>query len=183
MKHIFKLLADAENYRMVVPGMGVEAWMALGRQMLDFEPAGDRWKPGLFRWHNLSVPCGTFFSTGDRAMIGVTYDAKRSRSLWNELEKCGELLPIQIEEYGEAFAWRILNTSDVIDWSRSRFQTLANGNRVVTKAVLRQESFVEGGFLRSGEMPLSPLYFRDESTSFFREYTRCNMTGLIFEGM
>lgn len=181
MKDVFRMLADSENYRFAIPGFGTEAWMALGKELLDFEPAGNRWNPGLFRWNSIEVPCGTFFSTGDHAMIGVTSEAKKSPALWREMENAGELLPFQIDEYGEVFAWRILRNRKVVNWSLSRFTTLKNGNRVVTKPVLKPEAFEEEGFLRSEEMPLRPLYFRNKFSKFLLEYKNCQMTGLIFD--
>jgi hypothetical protein len=117
--NIYLVKTDIENYRFVTSGMGVEAWMSLGREMRDFAPRGNRWKPGVFFWQNFDKPHGTFFSTGDPMFVGVTYEARRSSKIWQQLEKSGELLPIAIEGYGEALLLRVLNSGEAVDWSKS----------------------------------------------------------------
>lgn len=179
---LFKLIPDNTNYQSAGPGFGMEAWIALSRQMVDFEPTGSRWAPGLFQWTDAGRPRGTFFSLIDPTLIGVTDGARRSPKLWAELERCGEFLPITIEGYGQAYAYRILVSGGALDEQNTRFIKLSNGKRAAVKAAFDPSAFHEDGLVRVKDAPLVPLCVQElKSSIIYSEYTRCEMTGLIFD--
>lgn len=185
MIQVSKIWSDSDNYRSTIPGCGQEAWWDIRKELAEFRTLKEHWQLNQpFLWTDFERPIGDFFSLGDPALVGVTYAVKRAKKVWAMLAQAGELLPIQIEKFGEAFVLHVLSSGEAIDFERSETRKLSNGNRVVYKPVVHSSRMVCGKIMRLRDLPLQLLVSSEQNAcELYADYVRCNLTGLYFESI
>ena len=171
--------ADALNYRRVHTAIGVDAWRELWNSLLPHNAVADGWQKQLFFWNTCDETVGDFFDVASQTLIGVNHSAKRAAKVWNLMEKCGELLPIEIEGHGEAFLLHVAAQREALDFEHSKFIPIGD-KKLVRQMVLADRSLVGEELFRMKSNPLSVILSWGETEDFFREYRKNNLTGLSF---